>query len=537
MTIPTPSSAAALLFILVEYLDGVPDTYAWPMTAAFGEEATNLQKNAPHTIVTELMVRTKGREELGILYDALWNAEFSNTLLSAMGEERRFLGETGTLIASSTQAYEKLSDGRAAELEPAVMKAEQSNTSVIYGDRLIMKVYRRVENGVNPDLEIGRILTAIGFAHSPPVAGSIEYSRSSGETVTVAILQGFVHNRGDAWTYTLDAFPQYLERRRAQPVRQEEESVPHGPFLDNARKEIPDSVRELIGPYLTSVCGIGRRTAELHAALAMVRDNPDFTPEPFSQEYRQSRYESMCRLTSQTCSLLKGLPKDLSPDTAQEARRLVADEPQILHRFKHFLDLETTAPRIRCHGDYHLGQVLYTGEDFVISDFEGEPARPIHERRMKHCPLMDVAGMLRSFHYAPHVALSRQHSNRLSQDEVKRLEPWVRFWSGWVSIVFMKAYLEMAGRASFLPRSSAEFQVLFDAYLLEKAVYEIRYELQPACLGEDSNPRGTGHTGAERTRAIARVRHDEERPDEDRRGLFKKRGGVDIQPVWRKRES
>jgi len=477
VTIPCPSDAVALLFILVEYLDGAPETYEWPVAAAFGEQAAKLQKDVPGAIVTALMVRTKDREEPGVLYDALWNAEFSRTLLSAMGEGSRFRGKTGTLIASSTEAYGKLIDGRAAALEPAVMNAEQSNTSVVYGDRLIMKVYRRVENGVNPDLEIGRILTAIGFAHSPPVAGSIEYSRSSGETVTVAILQGFVHNRGDAWKYTLEAFEQYLMRRRAQPIGQEEESVPNEPLLETAQKEIPASVRELIGPYLTSASRIGRRTAELHVALATVRDNPDFTPEPFSLEYRQSRYESMCRLASQTCSLLKGQLKDLPPDTAQEAWRVVSDEPQILHRFKDFLDLETGALRIRCHGDYHLGQVLYTGEDFVISDFEGEPARPIRERRMKHSPLMDVAGMLRSFHYAPYVALSRQRSDMLPEGGAERLEAWIRFWSGWVSVVFMNAYLEIAGRASFLPGSPAEFQVLFDAYLLEKAVYEIRYEL------------------------------------------------------------
>ncbi len=476
VTIPTPSNAAALLFILVEYLEGVPETYAWPVTAAFGKEATDLQEDVPHAIVTELMVRTKDGEERGVLYDALWNGGFSKMLLCAMGEERRICGETGTVITSCTQAYGQLVDGNAAALEPSVMKAEQSNTSITYGDRLVMKVYRRLENGINPDLEVGRILTAIGFAHSPPVAGSIEYSRSSGESVTVAILQGFVHNRGDAWTYTLEAFVQYLMRRRVQPMAQEDESVPHGPVLDNAQIGIPDGVRELIGPYLRSVSKIGRRTAELHAALAAVRNNPDFTPEPCSLEYRQSRYESMCRLASQTCSLLKGLLKDLSPETEQEAQRLVGDEPRILDRFKDFLELETSALRIRCHGDYHLGQVLHTGKDFVISDFEGEPARPIHERRMKHPALLDVAGMLRSFHYAPHVALLQQ-TNKSPEDDVKRLEAWIRYWSGWVSIVFMKAYLEIAGRASFLPASSAEFQVLFDAYLLEKAVYEIRYEL------------------------------------------------------------
>ena len=476
LPIPCRSSAVTLLFILVEYRDGTPETYAFPVTAALGEQAAQIQKDMPGTIVTTLKVRTKECEQTGVLYDALWNPDFSRTLLSAIGQGSRFTGETGTLIASSTQAYGKLISGGAA-LEPAVMKAEQSNTSVAYGDRLIMKVYRRVENGVNPDLEIGRILTTMNFPHAPPVAGSIEYIRANGETITMAILQGFVHNQGDAWKYTLQAFDHYLVRCRAQPTGREDELTLNEPLLEMVQKEIPTFARELIGPYLESGVRIGQRTAELHVALANVQNNPDFTPEPFSLEYRWSRYESMCRLASQTSSLLKGRLNDLPSDTEQEARLVVNSEPQILDRFRDFFELETSALRIRCHGDYHLGQVLYTGQDFVISDFEGEPARPLSERRMKHTPIMDVAGMLRSFHYAPYAALSRQQSNLLAEGDGGRLDPWVRFWSGWVSVVFLKAYLAIAGRASFWPGSQEEFQVLFDAHLLEKAVYEIRYEL------------------------------------------------------------
>jgi trehalose synthase-fused probable maltokinase len=476
LPIPCRSSTVALLFILVEYRDGTPETYAFPVTAALGKQAAQIQKNMVGTIVTTLKVRTKECEQTGVLYDALWNPDFSRTLLSAIGQGSRFTGERGTLIASSTQAYGKLISGGAA-LEPAVMNAEQSNTSVAYGDRLIMKVYRRVENGVNPDLEIGRILTTMNFPHTPPVAGSIEYIRTNGETITLAILQGFIHNQGDAWKYTLEAFDRYLERCRAQPTGREDELILNEPLLEMVQKEIPTLARELIGPYLESGFRIGQRTAELHVALANVQNNPDFTPEPFSLEYRRSHYESMCRLASQTCSLLKGRLNDLPSDTEQEARLVVNSEPQILDRFRDFSELETSALRIRCHGDYHLGQVLYTGQDFVISDFEGEPARPLSERRMKHTPIMDVAGMLRSFHYAPYAALSRQQSNLLAAGDGRRLDPWVRFWSGWVSVGFLKAYLAIAERASFWPGSQEEFQVLFEAYLLEKAVYEIRYEL------------------------------------------------------------
>ena len=474
--IPVRSSAVFLLFVLVEYEDGAPQLYTLPLTAAFGEQAVQIQQDLPSSIVTPLTVQTKDRAHTGILYDALWNPDFTSELLSVIGQNVRFTGESGALITSSTQAYHDLIRGDAA-LDPAVLKAEQSNTSVSFGERLLLKVYRRGEHGINPDLEIGRILTTMHFPHCPPLAGSLEYVRSNGETMTVAILQGFIHNQGDAWTYTLEAFDHYVAQCRAQPGGQEPALTFAGPLPETAQAEIPIFARELIGPYLDSAARLGQRTAELHVALANDRGNTAFTPESFSLEYRRSRYESMARLVSHTCSLLKKRLNDLPLGAEQEARQVVNDEPRIVDRFRAFLELETRALRIRCHGDYHLGQVLWTGRDFFISDFEGEPARPLSERRMKHNPIMDVAGMLRSFYYVPYAALSRQQPDLFTQDAGARFEPWIRFWHGWVSVWFLKAYLDIAERASFWPGSPAEFRVLLDAHLLEKAVYEIGYEL------------------------------------------------------------
>src|SRR5437868_3872946 len=245
--IPARSSTVVLLFIRVEYVDGTPEMYTFHLTAAFGEQAARIQEELPGTVVTTLKARINNREQTGILYDALWSPDFSITLLSAIGRGDRFTGETGTLIASPTQAYRELINGE-VELEPAVLKAEQSNTSVAYGDRGLLKVYRRVENGINPDLEIGRILTTMNFPHSAPLAGSLEYVRANDETVTVAILQGFVHNLGDAWKYTLEAFDQFLVRCRAQPTGREHALTPAGTLTEMAQKDIPPLVRELIGP-------------------------------------------------------------------------------------------------------------------------------------------------------------------------------------------------------------------------------------------------------------------------------------------------
>lgn len=470
------SGGAVLLFIRVDYVGGASDMYTLPLTAAFGEQAAQIQQDLPGAIVAPLKVQAKDSEQIGVLYDALWNPDFSRTLLSAIGSGCRLTGEMGALIGSPTQAYEDLIGG-GVSLDPAVLKAEQSNTSVAYGDRVLLKVYRRVEVGINPDLEIGRMLTAMKFPHSPSLAGSLEYVRKNNETVTVAILQGFVHNQGDAWNYTLEAFDQYVVRCRAQPPGSAHELTFAGSILEAAQGDIPLVVRECIGPYLDSVSLLGQRTAELHIALATVQDNPDFMPEPFSLEYRRSRYESMGRLVSQTCSLLRSRLNDLPSSTEQEARRVLNNESRMQNRFRAFSELETGARRTRCHGDYHLGQVLWTGRDFLISDFEGEPARPLSERRMKHSPIMDVAGMLRSLYYAPYATLLRQQPLWHAEGAGASLDSWIRFWCGWVSVAFLKSYLKIAERASFWPGTQSEFHVLLDAHLLEKAVYEIGYEL------------------------------------------------------------
>ena len=239
-------------------------------------------------------------------------------------------------------------------------------------------------------------------------------------------------------------------------------------------------MQETISSYLPTAQLLGQRTAELHIALASDAVDPHFAPEPFSILYQRSIYQTMRSLTAQSFPLLRQRLKGLPQTVRGEAQRVLDREQDVLKRFQAILGRKITAMRIRCHGDYHLGQVLYTGKDFVIIDFEGEPARPLSERRIKRSPLRDVAGMLRSFHYAAYTTLFNQEAEGVyasHPEALAFLEPWARFWYLWVSAVFLKTYCENASRASFLPRTREELQVLLDAYLLEKAVYELDYEL------------------------------------------------------------
>jgi maltose alpha-D-glucosyltransferase/alpha-amylase len=231
---------------------------------------------------------------------------------------------------------------------------------------------------------------------------------------------------------------------------------------------------ETIGAYLPSAQLLGRRTGELHAALASATKNPAFVPEPFTSFYRRSLYQNMRNLTNQSLGLLAKRAKGLPDEVRAGAEEVLSLRKEIFSRLERLRDQKIGAMRLRCHGDYHLGQVLYTGKDFVIIDFEGEPARPITERRLKRSPVSDVAGMLRSFNYA---AIAKLRTGELRPEDVPFLSRWARYWNLWVSVAFLRSYLEAARPAGFLPDSKEELRILLDAHLLEKAVYELGYEL------------------------------------------------------------
>jgi maltose alpha-D-glucosyltransferase/alpha-amylase len=284
-----------------------------------------------------------------------------------------------------------------------------------------------------------------------------------------------VPNEGDAWQYTLDFLNRNFDYILGNPAVQ----VPPIPrkHLLSLLKEPPALAQETIGPYLISAQLLGKRTAELHVALAAASDDPDFAPEPFSLIYQNSLYHAMRSFATQTLQLLREQLKEIPDELKENAQQVLDSEKSIVERFRLLRNRKISAARIRCHGDYHLGQVLYTGKDFVIIDFEGEPARPLSERRIKRSPLRDVAGMIRSFHYAAHSALLHQSSLAHKPESLLALERWAQFWYVWVSSSFLKSYLEGVEQTELIPDNPEQLKILLDAYLLEKAIYEIGYEL------------------------------------------------------------
>jgi maltose alpha-D-glucosyltransferase/alpha-amylase len=352
---------------------------------------------------------------------------------------------------------------------------EQSHTSVAYGDRLILKFFRRIEEGVNPELEVGRFLAEkTSFRQTAPVAGALEYRNTRGEARTLAVLEGFVPNQGDAWHYTLDALGRYYEQALTQQAAGQDLPLPRQAVLSLAEADVPPAVQELLGPSLEAARLLGQRTAEFHLALASVPDDPDFAPEPFTALYQRSLYQSLRSQARQALEQLRKRLPDLPEGVRPDARQLLDREGELLRRARQVFECRITAQRTRCHGDYHLAQVLSTGKDFVIIDLEGDVSRPLSDRRRKRSPLRDVGGMLRSFHYAAVIAMRR---GSIRPEDIPSLGPWAQFWRLWVSASFLKAYLAEAGAGSFLPRDRQELETLLDYYLLKRATNELRGDL------------------------------------------------------------
>jgi maltose alpha-D-glucosyltransferase/alpha-amylase len=316
-----------------------------------------------------------------------------------------------------------------------------------------LKFYRKLQSGLNPELEIGRYLTeTVQFPHIVPVAGSIEYRNAEGTPVALALLQSFVTNQGDGWDYTVNYLNRFLQDRGTSAA-------------------VGDDVH---GAYMQLVRTLATRTAQLHQALATPTQNPDFAPIPVSEADIRRWRANIGQEAHATLDLLARRLAHLPPTAATEGEALLSRREALLQRIETAVSGLPRSQKIRCHGDYHLGQVLLKRNDFIIVDFEGEPGRTMAERREKHSPLRDVATMLRSFSYARWTAFLK--SQPQSSEEEQTLRASLDSWERDSRQVFLSAYDSIAQPAG-LYDSWDEAQGLIQLFELEKALYEVRYEL------------------------------------------------------------
>ena len=471
-------SEALLLVVSVHYADGTDENYSLPVVC-MDQPAAGVESES---VLLNLQNDETGK--VSLVVDAARNAGFLALLFAVIEQEMVFPGENGELRGIRGKELSHSYKPSSLTAKPRLLSGEQSNTSVIYDERFILKLFRRIEEGINPELEIGAFLTdKAHFQQVPQLLGHLEYRNSQGRLVTQGILQTFVPNQGDAWRHILKGLAGFYElvRKHIGEFRDRTASV----FDTKRNPQVPEFARAAVEADLSAAALLGQRTAELHLALASETDYPAFAPEPFTMEFQKNFQESLLQLTSATLNLLRAKREQLSADLRTKADDIAQRETHINEFFGAILRTPLHAARTRIHGDYHLGQVLYTGSDFVIIDFEGEPARPLAERRVKRSALQDIAGMMRSFHYAAFAPLLGALNEAASADELKRLTPWAGAWSRWFSARFLGEYLRTSHAAPYLLKSPAEIENLLKLHLLEKAIYELSYELnnRPTWVG------------------------------------------------------
>ncbi len=324
-----------------------------------------------------------------------------------------------------------------------------------------------------------RFLTEKRFPHVPALVGAFEYRRNNGEEYSLGVATEFKASVQDAWAYTLDLLSRYFDRARTASQELRSEDFLATNVIELSQREVPEPILRLIGTYSELARLLGQRTAELHLALSSDSQDPAFAPEAFTPFYQRALFQSMRNLAVQSLDQLRRGLERVPAALRPEAQQLLGLQAEIVKSLRAVYERPIRAKRIRCHGDFHLGEVLFTGKDFLFIDFEGDRTRPVGERRIKRSPFRDVAGMIRSFDYISAMALLKQlELGTLQEQDLPIVEPWANLWSHWVSAIYLKAYLAGVEHTDLLPRSKETWSTLLQAHLLEKTLYEAGYELR-----------------------------------------------------------
>ncbi|MGR3397208.1 maltose alpha-D-glucosyltransferase [Pseudooceanicola nanhaiensis] len=437
-----------LLAIAEVEADGEAQRYFLPLSASWGEDALTMSPRLPATLA-----KLRRVNRVGAMLDSGSDESFAQDIIAALRAGRSLETEAGRITFTPLKGLEDIT----ADSEPRQIAAEQSNTSIAFGDTLILKLYRRLFEGIQPDIEIGRFLTEqTDFAAAPALLGTIELEGADGVRTTLAAAFEFVRNQGDAWTYVTEMLLRDLER------------------ADLADSQPGEPAEGMLGGPLDLGAVLGRRTAEMHRALSGGTVEDGFGMVHIQSDTLETLVaESLRDITAHLDRLEDALPTLGEP--AKTLARQVLDRRAALEDRVARLGAATPSGGLsRIHGDYHLGQVLVTGNDVRIIDFEGEPVSSLEERRARHAPLRDVAGMLRSFDYAFWSTMRRRAE--LGADTTMTGEATAE-WRRATADAFLAAYREGMAGASVHPDSAEAEQGLLDLYLIRKAAYEVGYEL------------------------------------------------------------
>jgi len=460
-----------IAIVRVEYGEGETELFALPLAFATGSLEAEVRAKSP---LAQLAMIVRPGGEPAVLYDAFAAPASARAVLASLLAPGRLRGRVGELVA------ERIGDGPSPSTPPLEPRAFRDQVGVVmgFGGQHLLRYHRRIEEGMSADLDIGRFLTSHGRkAQTPTWTGALSYRVGRGEPTTIATLQGFVPTESDAWTLVRTELRRFYERVLASGQGIKPELPPPGNDTALLGQAPPPAVKETLGEALEWARLLGKRVAEVHSALIADATDPGFSPEPYSTLDQRGTYQSMRNVTGRALRLLRSRVTGLSTGAAKIARELLARETDVYRLYEWLRHERITTLRGRIHGNLHLGQILFTGKDFVIIDFEGSRGKPVSERRRKRSPLRDMAALLRSYHYAAFTAIL--DGDGVRETDRPQAEAWGLLWYRWVATTALEGYLAAAGQdAPFVPKDRAELGRLLTAFVVERAFTELETELE-----------------------------------------------------------
>jgi len=422
------------------------------------------------------IAKLKVGDEEGILADAIFTREFQRALLHKIAAD-----ETVTLQESTIQFYGnnqlKNQLQQQAEVKSKTF-TEDGFTSISYDNGFFLKMYRKIDPTTNPDLEITRYLSEqVKFKHLPEFCGAIEW-KFQNDNIALGMIQLLPENHGDGYSFMITRVNNYIERILASPDKNALLTFEKAGSFTNptAFEDLPEELQTLLGTAASEQARIiGIRTGQMHLALASGTGLKDFAPEDFSLHYQRSLFSSMQSLVRETFQKSNEKLQKVPDDIKEELEEVIARRQEVLDKYRRIYSKKLDVIKIRIHGNYHLGQVLFTGKDVVINDFGGDPGRRFSDRRLKRSPLRDVAAMIKSFRYAANEGI--METMQVPKENIAELLPFADLWVHYMRGFFVKAYLETVKGSAFIPEDVHDLQMMLETYMLEKVFYDLNYEL------------------------------------------------------------
>jgi len=478
---PTERALPWITLFRLDYLEGESETHLRPFLSAWGQEAQRLVDKSAAPPIGQL--HKSAPRESGMLLDATSEPTTTAALLKMMVRRGRLKGLHGELVGWSTPVLRQMAKELSGVVAPSPNGSDQANSTTVFGEKVIFKLFHQVEAGVNPELEIGHFLdrNRAKFPHTPRLLGSLEYQPENGsEGITVAVSHEYLPGTVTGWQFAQDTLGRLFEQAIGQPVAAHKriELPPGASVLAAATGDIPADVKDLLGNSLEWAALLGQRTAELHLALASDHDNSAFAPEPFTQLYQRSLYQSSRKLALRVFHALRPKLSSFTEEQQAVGSQVLEREKQVLETIRALVGQKIVGQRIRGHGNYHLGHVLYSGKDFFVIDFGGEQGKSFPVRRLKRPPLDDVASMIESFHAAASQTLLRMPKTGFATaDALAAARQVADLWAHWSASAFLRAYMTSVSTADLLPASTAHVELLLTILLMEKSFFQVERTL------------------------------------------------------------